>query len=120
MTENIKKVPRYVMELARGFRKAPTSTEDFLWQCIRDRRLNGYKFRRQHPIGRYIADFYCHDLSLVVELDGKYHAGEEAGIYDRIRDEEFSLRGLKVIRIAAKELITNPEKVFATIISHLP
>jgi len=110
MNDSNKTAPEYVFELAREFRKNLTSDEDFLWECLRARRLHGFKFRRQHPIGRYIADFYCKEASLVIELDGKTHLKKGRKTYDRIRDEELSLRGLRVLRVTNEGLIEDSEK----------
>jgi very-short-patch-repair endonuclease len=112
--------PEYVIQLAQQFRKEPTEPEAFLWECLRDRRLYGYKFRRQHPIGRYIADFFCSEVSLVVELDGKVHNKPDRKIYDRIRDEELTLRGLNILHIKNEELIEDPEKTLLIIIAFFP
>ena len=108
MTNTHRTAPDYIIVLAREFRKNPTEPEEFLWECLRERRLNGFKFRRQHPIGRYIADFFCGDVGLVVELDGKPHTEADRIVYDRIRDEEMTLRGLSVLRIKNRELISDP------------
>jgi very-short-patch-repair endonuclease len=108
MTNTHRTAPDYILILAREFRKNPTEPEEFLWECLRDRRLQGFKFRRQHPIGRYIADFFCGDAGLVVELDGAQHTEAERVVYDRIRDEEMTLRGLSVLRIKNKKLIDDP------------
>ncbi len=70
-----------MVELCRQFRKHPTTTEEMLWQCLRNRRLQGLKFRRQHPIGRYIADFYCHEHKLVAEADGGIHMKKDQKPY---------------------------------------
>ena len=94
--------------LAREFRKNPTDPEKFLWSCVRSRKLHGFKFRRQHPVGRYIADFFCAEAALVVELDGVQHTILDQAVYDRIRDEEMAHRGLTVLRIANAELINDP------------
>jgi very-short-patch-repair endonuclease len=59
---------------AREMRMESAPAEHKLWQCIRIRQLNGFKFRRQHNLGPFIADFYCHEAQLVVELDGDSHA----------------------------------------------
>ena len=67
------KKPRYVVDLARQLRKDQTTAEQLLWACLRDRRIAGAKFRRQHPLGRYIADFYCHEANLVIELEGSHN-----------------------------------------------
>ncbi len=108
MTYTHRTAPDYIIVLAREFRKNPTEPEEFLWECLRDRRLHGFKFRRQHPIGRYIADFFCGDVGLVIELDGAQHLEADRIIYDRIRDEEMTLRGLTVLRIKNRELINKP------------
>ncbi|MBI5695551.1 MAG: endonuclease domain-containing protein [Nitrospirae bacterium] len=115
MVQTHRTAPDYVIILAREFRKNPTNPEGFLWDCLRDRRLDGFKFRRQHPIGRYIADFHCGYASLVVELDGAPHNEADRVVYDRIRDEELALRGLKVLRVTNAELIKDPEGVFILI-----
>ena len=111
--------PDYVIVLAREFRKNPTEPEAFLWECLRERRLHGFKFRRQHPIGRYIADFFCGDVGLVVELDGVQHTTADRVVYDRIRDEEMTLRGLSVLRIRNGELVHNPEGTVEMIVETL-
>ena len=77
-------------------RQEPAPAEEKLWWCLRDRRLNGFKFRRQVGMGRYIADFYCAVCKLVVELDGDSHDGRQE--YDEQRTEELGRRGLKVLR----------------------
>jgi len=79
--------PKYIIDLARELRKTETSAEKLLWEMLRDRKLLGLKFRRQHPIGRYIADFFCHEIGLVIELDGAIHENMDQKEYDAIRDE---------------------------------
>ena len=108
MAHTHRTAPDYVIVLAREFRKNPTEPEEFLWECLRDRQLHGFKFRRQHPVGRYIADFFCGDVGLVVELDGAQHTEADRIVYDRIRDEEMTLRGLHVLRIWNAELVKDP------------
>ncbi len=97
-------VPGYVYELCRQARKAQTGAEALLWEVLRDRRLGGWKFRRQHPLGRHIADFYCADASLVVELDGSVHDAPYQRDYDRVREEELAARGLRVVRFRNAEV----------------
>ena len=84
MTEK-RKYPGYVIGLARRFRRDQTAAEELLWHHLRDRRLSGAKFRRQHPIGRYIADFCCDDAGLIVELVGAVHEKPDRQEYDRVR-----------------------------------
>ncbi|MFC1798046.1 endonuclease domain-containing protein [Patescibacteria group bacterium] len=61
--------PRYIVELSKELRQKQTESEEILWEVLRNRKLNNLKFRRQHPFGRYIADFYCDEIKLVIELD---------------------------------------------------
>ena len=65
-----------MQDRARRMRKAPTPSEEFLWQALRNRQLDNLKFLRQHPIGPTIVDFYCHEKRLVIELDGGVHQGQ--------------------------------------------
>ncbi|MDP3381323.1 MAG: DUF559 domain-containing protein [bacterium] len=61
--------PKYIVELSKELRQQQTEAEEILWEVLRNRKLNNLKFRRQHPFGRYIADFYCDELRIVIELD---------------------------------------------------
>lgn len=72
-------------EFARMLRKEATSAERVLWQYLQDRNLEGFKFRRQQPLGKYIVDFVNFEANLIIELDGGHHAEEED--LDKIRDE---------------------------------
>jgi adenine-specific DNA methylase/very-short-patch-repair endonuclease len=112
-------IPGYIYELARKLRARQTPTEDLLWEALRDRQLGGYKFRRQHPLGRYIADFYCADASLVVEIDGAAHAPSDQQVYDRVRDEALAARGLRLIRMPADVVEHHLEQALATIAAAL-
>lgn len=76
-----------------------TYQEDKVWDILRDRRFDGFKFRRQHAIGNYVVDFYCAQKKVIVELDGKFHRGRVAKIKDRERDNHFINRGYQVIRV---------------------
>ena len=66
-----------LVDRAREFRQNETSVEKILWQSLRNRQILNLKFRRQHQIGDYIVDFYCHELKLIIELDGGYHFTDE-------------------------------------------
>lgn len=84
---------------AQVLRKTMTNAESVLWDLLRSRRLQGRKFRRQHPIGSYIADFYCHKEKLVIELDGAHHKDNiRVMAYDNYRTSYFEKRGLRIIR----------------------
>ncbi len=113
-------IPGYVYELCRKARVNPTPAEQLLWEVLRDRRLEGWKFRRQHPLGRYIADFYCPDARLVIELDGPIHERADQSAYDRIRDEELQARGLVVVRLKNREVEESLESAIGTILQQLP
>jgi very-short-patch-repair endonuclease len=76
-------------------RREPTEAEDRLWQELRGRRLDRIKFRRQVPVGKFIADFVCAEARLIVEIDGSQHADSN---YDRERDAELKARGFRVLR----------------------
>lgn len=101
-----KETPRYVIDLARKMRKEPTSEEAVLWEAVRNHKL-GVKFREQHPLGRYIADLYCHQKKLVIEIDGGIHNLPDVMEYDKIRQREIESRGLRVIRIRNEEIWDN-------------
>lgn len=111
----VPKVPGYIYELCRKLRKEQTTAEQQLWECIRARRLNGLKFRRQHPLGRYIADFYCAEKRLVVELEGKVHELKDQKEYDKIRQETIEAMGLTVLRLKNEEVLDALETVLAKI-----
>ena len=104
-------VPPAHWERSRQLRRHMTPPERRLWQALRRRSL-GVKFRRQHPIGPYIADFYSREAQLVVEVDGSLaHGTEEAIQYDRARDAFLESLGLRVLRIPASEVEHNLEGV---------
>ena len=100
---------------ARQLRQNATFPERVLWSLLRDRRLNGVKFRRQHAIGPYIVDFYCSSHGLVVELDGRSH--DDRGIEDRQRQEYLeSVAGLRVIRVRNDDVFQDRESVLLAIL----
>ncbi len=88
--------------------------EKKLWQHIRKKQL-GIKFRRQHGIGRYIADFYCSEHKLVIELDGDSHNSLEAQTYDKERNMFMRQVGLNVLRFTNQEVFTNIEGILEQI-----
>ena len=89
-------------ERAKRFRKALTPPEARLWTRIRGNRLGGLRFRRQHPIGPYILDFYCPEALLAVEVDGASHDDPDRMARDRRRTIWLGRRNIRVVRIAAK------------------
>jgi very-short-patch-repair endonuclease len=94
-----------LFEFARANRKAMTEAEKVLWEALRGRRWKGHKFRRQHPIGNFIADFFCFEADLMVEVDGEYHLNEDQQIYDENRTFVLTEEGLTVIRFTNKEVM---------------
>jgi len=111
------KVPPYIYELSRTLRANRTDAEAVLWEILRNRSLNGLKFRRQHPLGRYIADFYCAESSLVIEIDGVHHGFPDQAEYDHIREEELGSRGLNILRFRNQEIMSDPGKALEVIIT---
>lgn len=98
-------------EYSRVLRKETTQAEGKLWEALRGKRLNGLKFRRQHPLFNYVADFYCHEKKLVVELDGAVHTTEENAEYDKGRTFELTELGVTVIRFWNDEVLNDLESV---------
>jgi very-short-patch-repair endonuclease len=86
------------------------------WNRVRDRRLGGFKFRRQLEIGPYFADFACFERKLIVELDGSQHAEDAARVYDEQRTQFLEQNGWRVLRFWNNELQQNPDGVFQTIL----
>lgn len=85
-------------------RNSATETEQLLWEQLRSEKL-GVKFRRQHSIGNYIADFYCPSKKLVIEIDGSQHYTNEGLEYDKVRDEFIGSLGIKIIRFSNREIL---------------
>ncbi len=99
-------------------RKTISIVERTLWQKIRNQQL-GIKFRRQHGIGRYVADFYAPDIHLVIELDGDSHYQDGAQEYDQIRDEFMRSMGLQVLRFTNSEVMNNLDEVVLKICEYV-
>ena len=101
---------------ARALRRDMTLPEGLLWRELRER-PGGFKFRRQHPLGRYIVDFYCPAAKLVIEVDGEAHSMGVNPMRDAHRDAWLSDDGLAVLRVSARDVLDNPEAVSAQIIA---
>ena len=97
---------------ARTLRKNSTIHENIIWNLIRNRQLNGLKFVRQYPIGKYIVDFACRDKKIVIELDGGQHNNEFNIIYDEERIKYIESLGYKVFRFWNNEIDSNIEGVY--------
>ncbi len=102
---------------ARELRKSMTEAEKILWSYIRNRKLNGMYFRRQHPYGIYILDFYCFQANLAIEIDGKIHLKHHD--YDHERTNYLESSGLKVIRFNNRDIENRIESVLDEISSYL-
>jgi len=101
--------------LAKLLRKKMSPSECELWQCLRGKKLGGLKFRRQHPINFYIADFYCHQARLVVEVDGLIHNNEDQKRHDQQRTGIMKDFGIMVLRFSNDQVHKNLPKVLETI-----
>ncbi len=101
---------------ARALRRGMTDSERRLWSRLRMEQL-GFKFRRQHPVGNYIADFACLDPKLIIELDGSQHVDQQT--YDERRDLFFRAHGFAVLRFASNEPFLNLDGVLTVIAAEL-
>ena len=96
------------LPLAKAMRREPTHAEARLWAILRGRKLDGLKFRRQAPVGRYIADFFCAERFLIVEADGPTHDDSE---HDRVRDNWLQNEGYRVLRFRNEDVATRTDWV---------
>lgn len=94
---------------ARKLRRAANWPEKIVWGMLRSGRLGGLKFRRQHPIGPYTVDFYCHEIGLVIEVDGASH--EDRGERDQRRTAYLRQQGLRVFRVTNQDVSSDSEAV---------
>ena len=99
---------------AHNLRLAETKTEKLLWEHLRNNAL-GVKFRRQHPIGIFILDFYCHQLKVAFEIDGNYHDLPDQKKWDQERTEYLNQNGITVIRFRNEEITSNLPNVLERI-----
>ncbi len=101
------------VERARELRRDMSRAERICWKLLRDRRLSGVKFRRQHPLGPYFADFACVSRKLVIEIDGEHHAYQVEA--DARRTAFMERAGWQVLRFWANEVVENPEGIWSAI-----
>ena len=104
-------------DLSRVLRKKQTPAEQHLWQYLRKQQLAGYRFRRQHPLGRYIADFVCLDKKLIIEVDGKIHDSQKEA--DQQRTDVLNDLGYQVIRFKNEAVLVETANVITQITSSL-
>ena len=107
------KLPEDLKKWAREMRKQMPDAEVMLWKLLRNRSIVGAKFRRQHPVGRYILDFYCDEKKLAIELDGSQHADQSE--YDQKRDAYLNTLGIRVLRFWNNQMLLETEAVLEVI-----
>jgi very-short-patch-repair endonuclease len=117
MVRYFRKYEQRSQPLARRLRKQMTNAEVVLWSYLRRGSVAGFRFRRQHPIGPYVADFACVSARLVVEVDGDTHFSGNEIAYDRNRDAYIRYRGWRVLRVTNTDVYRNLSGVL-DIISH--
>ena len=108
-----------LFEFAKEMRNNPTEAESVLWQYLSNSQRKGFRFKRQHPIKYFIADFYCHSKRLIIEVDGGYHRIPEQYEYDQNRDYELEELGLKILRFTNEQVLFEIENVIKIIDSAL-
>ena len=101
--------PVYALDFRRDLREASTKAEQLVWAMIRDRRMNGAKFRRQHSVGRFIVDFVCLESNLVIELDSGYH--DYTVDEDKGRESFLKAQGLQVLRFWNEDVLKDADAV---------
>ncbi|EOR10819.1 endonuclease domain-containing protein [Acinetobacter tandoii] len=105
------KLDPQLLEFAKTMRSNVTDAENLMWQLLRAKRFMNLKFRRQHVIAPYIVDFYCHELGLVIELDGSQHGTDEAIEYDAERTKFLEALGLTVVRYWNHDVLNQTDVV---------
>jgi len=110
---------RELVRRARALRNNMTRAEKILWSRIREKKINGHKFRRQQPIFDYIADFYCNELKLIIEVDGEIHSLPEKTNYDSKRDNILKINGYHILRLSNVEVETEINSAINKIISYI-
>ncbi len=101
---------------ARALRQGQTYAEALLWLKLRGRQILNLKFRRQHPIGAYLADFVCLEIGLVIELDGGQHAEDAASSYDSKRESDMAALGFQTLRFWNNDVLSQTDAVLEKIL----
>jgi imidazole glycerol-phosphate synthase subunit HisF len=104
-----------IYENAKRLRRKMTRPESILWQKLRGKKFDTLKFRRQHPVDQFIADFYCHKLQLIVEVDGSIHNLHEIIETDNGRTHMLKSMGIAIIRFSNEDIINNLESVLTVL-----
>ncbi len=103
---------------ARAQRQAASLAEHRLWQRLRSAQIDGHRFRRQHPVGRYFADFACDRLRLILEIDGGIHDRDDVILRDHLRQVELETLGWTVLRFSNEVALSRPERIIGAIRKH--
>jgi len=104
-----------LIQWARDLRATQTDAESLMWQALRNRQIANAKFRRQHPVGPYILDFYCHEHELAIELDGSQHFTDEGKAKDQARTKALHEKGITVLRFDNHQVLSETEAVLMRI-----
>ncbi|MEO6131285.1 MAG: endonuclease domain-containing protein [Saprospiraceae bacterium] len=107
-----------IFERARYLRNHPTEAEEILWHQLRNHRLK-QKFRRQHPMSKYVVDFYCHALKFIIEVDGSVHDTIDQKANDLEKDFDLKNLGMEILRIGNIEIYNDIEDVVSKIYSRI-
>lgn len=108
-------VPARNVPAARRLRREQTASERALWEELRDRRFLGLKFRRQHPVGAFVLDFFCPVHNVAIEIDGPVHDPPAHRLRDRDRQEIFEETGIRSLRLRTEDVVADVPAVLATI-----
>jgi very-short-patch-repair endonuclease len=108
-----------ILGIAYDLRYSMTESEKTLWKKLRNKQVKGYRFRRQHPIGEFVVDFFCYEAKLIIELDGEAHDNPFQMERDLERTKILKSLGLKEIRFKNEEVLTHIENVISTIAENL-
>jgi very-short-patch-repair endonuclease len=111
--------PASTKAFAKTLRRDLSLPEVMLWQRLRGRRLEGFYFRRQHPVGPYVLDFYCDAAKLAVEVDGAHHTEGDRPERDAARDAWCATRGIETLRFTGVEMLSDPAGCVDTILAAL-
>ncbi|MCS6626949.1 endonuclease domain-containing protein [Roseibacterium beibuensis] len=103
---------------ARSQRRKAGLAERRVWELLRGGKIDGHRFRRQHPVGRYFADFACDRLRLIIEIDGGVHGLDDIVLRDHLRQTDLEAMNWTVIRFVNAEVMDHPERVIRAIRSH--
>lgn len=109
----------HTFKKAKELRDNMTEAELKLWEILKKNQIRGLRFRSQHPMDRFIADFYCHPLKLVIEVDGGIHLSPDQKQYDIGRTEELNQYGIKVIRFSNEQVLNHLDEVKTEILKQV-